>query len=100
MANNINVEAILKPRLIYNIGDGIPSEPTEAQPKGRKLPNMMHINDVKAAIKEIVEAVIDKCAEKAKTRGFAIDDGSDSGGTAIGVDKDSILNVKKMISYE
>lgn len=51
----------------------------------------------KAAIKEIVEAVVDKCAEK-----FVINQleswGHKTGETEI--DKDSILKVKQEIDYE
>jgi hypothetical protein len=54
-------------------------------------------NPMKEAIKEIVEAIIDKCAEESKTKdiskwGF--------GYVKTIVDKQSILNVKKMINYE
>ena len=51
---------------------------------------------VKRAIKEIVEAVIDKCAENAKL-------GETEHGLEAGwkfVDKKSILNIKKEIEYE
>lgn len=50
-----------------------------------------------AAIKEIVEAVVDKCAEEAE----AIE-GYNTGfsGNAASVDKQSILNVKNMINYD
>lgn len=49
------------------------------------------------ATKEIVEAVVDKCAEEAE----AIE-GYNTGysGSAASVDKDSILKVKNMIDYE
>lgn len=45
--------------------------------------------NIKAAIKEIVEAVIDKCAEEAKKDILNYD----------GFGKDGIINVKDMISY-
>lgn len=58
---------------------------------------------MKIAIKEIVEAVVDKCAEEAKTEdmgGVVIDHDGDSVWSSHEViDKESILNVKKMINY-
>lgn len=51
---------------------------------------------LKSAIKEIVEAVIDKCSEEAEV------DFRDAPCVDMRykIDKKSILNVKKMISYE
>lgn len=49
--------------------------------------------DFRSAIKEIVEAVIDKCKKEA-----TID--ADEGGFTEFVDKQSIDNVKTMIKYE
>lgn len=52
-------------------------------------------DDFKAAVKEIIEAVIDKCAEEANliTINTGIGEWDD-------IDKDSILSVKTMIKYE
>ena len=51
--------------------------------------------NVKVAIKEIVEAVIDKCADEATTK--IIDTGI---GLYEEIDKDSILDIKNQIKYE
>lgn len=107
---NINVGKILKDRLIYNIGDGIPNKP-------HNKPNMMHIDDVKAKIKEIVELVIDKCAEEVEINPIYepnCDDHTPYWGKCIScgrydnpdilvgssVDKQSILSIKDKIKYE
>ncbi len=59
--------------------------------------DIFYLNEIKAAIKEIIEAVIDKCAEKAEAiegwnTGFS--------GSASSIDKESILNVKNLINYD
>lgn len=62
---------------------------------------------MKAAIKEIVEAVVDKCAEEAVvTDGtickdiYTIENDGFHMGTCISVRKDSITDVKAMIKYD
>ena len=50
-------------------------------------------------IKEIVEAVIDKCAEKARTKSIEKYDNHETY-YENHLDKDSILNVKTQIEYE
>lgn len=62
-------------------------------------PTEINPENVRAFIKDFAEILINKCANNAKTRDFPIDDGSDSGGYATGIDKDSILNVKNLIDY-
>lgn len=56
---------------------------------------LLTVTEAKAAIKEIVEKVINKCAEEALTiesgRGFAAE---------TIVDKDSIIEVKNQINYD
>lgn len=86
MTTEINILSIIgkhSPLLAAAIKHNMP---TEVTPKR-----------VKEAIKEIVETVIDKCAEKAE----AIE-GWNTGftGSAASVDKDSILNVKNLINYD
>lgn len=54
-------------------------------------------SDVKAAIKEIVEAVVDKCAEEASLTDESFH--SMQEGSIMQIDKESILKVKEMISY-
>ena len=59
---------------------------------------------VEAAIKEIVEAVIGKCAEEARIHQIGLYGSAnrfeiDNGEITIVADKDSILNVKEMIDY-
>lgn len=56
------------------------------------------------AIKEIVEAVIDKCAEEARIHQIGLYGSAnrfeiDNGEVTIVADKDSILNVKQKIDY-
>lgn len=53
---------------------------------------------VKAAIREIVEAVVDKCAEE----GCITDESiySQQEGSTCQIDRNSILQVKKLIQYE
>lgn len=57
-----------------------------------------------SAIKEIVEAVVDKCAEEAETEdigGIVLDhDGDSIWSSHEIVNKKSILNVKQQIEYE
>lgn len=57
-------------------------------------------NDILEAIKEIIEAVVDKCAEEARTKTTSNFDGYESSDYFEVVDKDSILQVKQMIDYE
>lgn len=74
---NINIEEILKKHeSFFNHEEFIPP--------------------IKDAIKEIVEAVIDKCAEEAKTKDLSKMPYEED----MVVDEKSILNVKKMINYE
>lgn len=54
---------------------------------------------VTAAIKEIVEAVVDKCAEKVKTKSIEKYDNHETY-YENHIDKQSILQVKQMINYE
>lgn len=49
---------------------------------------------MKAAIKEIVEAVVDKCAKEAKTKDL------DRWGDFVVPDEDSIVQVKQMVNYD
>ncbi len=79
MKNKINIEKILKKHeyLSRVVTDGRVDE------KGA----------IKAAIKEIVEVVIDKCAEE------ALVDGDEDGYTRY-VNKESIRQVKQQIDYE
>lgn len=90
---NIDVEKILSRRIQVfpeNASNGMTSEAIR--------------RNVKAAIKEIVEAVIDKCAEEGR---FYIQNGKtlnsfdlyQKNDFKIQVDKDSILNVKTQITY-
>lgn len=87
--DNINIQAIIgkhSPLLAAALEH---NKPTEINPE-----------NVKAAIKEIVEAVIDKCAEEADI----IQDGyfnSDGGYEDLSIiNKESILAVKNQINYE
>jgi hypothetical protein len=75
---NINIEAILDKHLPYPLVDH----------------TTMY---VKAAIKEIVEAVIDKCAEDCIKQWCS--DGESTGMWLDINDKESILKVKEMINY-
>jgi len=94
---NINIEAILDKHLPYPLVDH----------------TTMY---VKAAIKEIVEAVIDKCAEEAETKDLTrpnCDDHTPYRGPCIScsnyhnpdiiigstINKESILKVKEMINF-
>lgn len=55
---------------------------------------------LQAAIKEIIEAVIDKCAAYAETKKeIEYSDGIGSYEVQV-IDKESILNIKKEIEYE
>lgn len=82
---DINIEAILAKRIVKfpeDVENGMTDEAIK--------------RNVKAAIKEIVEAVIDKCAGSATTKyrgrtGFGED--------LYEIDKESILKVKEMIKY-
>lgn len=60
-----------------------------------KAPNQLH-EAYKAAIKEIVEVVIDQCAEEARAKENLLDYGTGE----IWVDKKSILQVKQQIDYD
>lgn len=55
---------------------------------------------VKEAIKEIVETVVDKCAEEATTTPPDEDRCKNCYGTSGNVERKSILKVKQMIDYE
>ena len=56
---------------------------------------------LQVAIKEIVEAVVDKCAEEAEVDYFLEAHPEDSGYACIhSVDSNSILKVKKLVKYE
>ena len=56
---------------------------------------------LQVAIKEIVEAVVDKCAEEAEVDYFLEGHPEDSGYACIhSVDSNSILKVKKLVKYE
>lgn len=83
----------------------------ETKIEGEESQLSADLSDVKAAIKEIVELVIDKCAKEAKIKDSKdrvradLPTGSSFKTTEVLVpvmiiDKDSILNVKKMIDYE
>ena len=54
--------------------------------------------ELMAGIKEIVEAVIDRCVEEATVTHETV--WSSQEGSSYGVDKESILQVKQMIDYE
>ena len=83
MSVKINIEAILKKNVISIAAKGF-----------------NNFNDkVRQAIKEIVEAVVDKCAEEAKTKSIEKYDNHETY-YENHLDKKSILNVKQMISYE
>ena len=87
MSNKINIEAILCKRIkIFSSKGSIADETIR--------------RNVKAAIKEIVEAVIDKCANEANVDYF-LEGGVDGQGYDCihNVDKDSILDVKNHIDY-
>ena len=80
----INVEKILSKRIVKfpeDLQQGMTDEAIR--------------RNVKVAIKEIVEAVIDKCADEATTK--IIDTGI---GLYEEIDKDSILDIKNQIKYE
>lgn len=85
MNDKINIKGILKKHTSIN----------SEESWGRN--GKFEITNYKAAIKEIVEAAIDKCANEAE----AIE-GYNTGfsGSAASVDKESILKVKEMIDYE
>ena len=74
---------------------------------GKHRFDSMEIEDISSAIKEIVEAVVDKCAEECKTvttdscTGELYRNTVPSGyDVHESVDKESILQVKQMINYE
>jgi len=81
----INVDEILKKHTTTN-----PQENWERNGK-------FEITNYKSAIKEIAEAVIDKCAEQVTTKtvdaGFSTSEWEE-------VDKESILKIKQEIDYE
>lgn len=85
MSDKINIEDILKkyPKVFY-----------EDSPDS--LGTAIEYYDVKTIIKEIVEAVVDKCAEEVD---YVCTDGSNKI-YSNEIDKDSILQVKQMINYE
>ena len=113
MSDKINVEAILK-KHSNNVSK------QDGKLNGREN---LTVNEAKAAIKEIVEAVIDKCAENASLNGRRYnaktrelkDITEEIGGGCyweghpedqplpdleIEINKQSILNIKKEIEYE
>lgn len=59
---------------------------------------LLTVTEAKAAIKEIVEKVINKCAEEAKTK-LEYDKSKGFGEYMQAIDKESILNVKTQINY-
>lgn len=83
--NNINVEEILA-KYSPNFKLAVNYE--------RQEKALITTKQAKAAIKEIIEAVIDKCADGANTR--LIETGI---GNYEEIDKDSILNIKTIINY-
>ena len=70
------------------------------QSHGQRLVNMYHNREVlKLAIKEIINAVIDECAEEAETKSQN-EFSDDIGNYEIQVvDKESILKIKQEIDY-
>lgn len=90
MSNKIKVEDILKRHCttttLYSVNKEIDGYSCQE-------------DNVIAAIKEIVEAVIDKCVEEAKTRLETYSSPHESEWD-YKIDRNSILNVKKMIDYE
>jgi hypothetical protein len=84
--SKINVEKILKKHGL------------EKPDENSKLVERIDYKLIKVAIKEIVKAVVDKCAEEATTKGYytGINDEPDYDI----VDKESILKVKQEINYE
>lgn len=56
-------------------------------------------HQLKAAIKEIVEQVIEKCAEVAELKFYPYNACPECGREDPSVDKSSILNVKQLIEY-
>lgn len=54
-------------------------------------------HDLRNILKEVWNTAVDECIKAARTRDFPLDDGSDTGGYAIGIDRDSIEQVKTMI---
>lgn len=57
----------------------------------------MNLDNIKAAIKEIVDLVVDKCAEEAELK---LAHPSDYSENPYLIDKESILKVKQLINYE
>ena len=61
----------------------------------------MELEDIKAAIKEIAEAIVEKCKNEVKMKDVRLLNGAGDGyETVKRIDFSSILNVKTMIDYE
>lgn len=82
ISNKINIENIL-------------------QKHGDRFKNL-YINkpELKDAIKEIIESVIDKCAEDVKSKPPNEDYCHNCHGTSGYIDRESILHVKQLVIYE
>lgn len=87
MSDKINVEAILNKYSIAKFGE----------PDKGKSTHLNH-DTVKAAIKEIVEAVIDKCTKEGRIKCLNQEPCSECEYHIL--DKESILSIKKEIEYE
>lgn len=86
MTDKINIEEIFKKYAnLYQFEEGDPEY-------------LLDKEDFKAAIKEIVEAVVDKCAEEVKLTEFGYEAMQEYSSKAI--DKQCILNVKTLVVYE
>ena len=82
MSDKINVTAILSKRI-------------EVFPSEGDMTDEAIKRNVKAAIKEIVEAVIDRCAKEVNAQA----EYSEHYGATVHIDKESILKVKEQIQY-
>lgn len=94
---NINIEAIIASK-----SNNIQTKLSAGYKLGGK--ETLTLTEAKLAIKEIVEAVIGKCAEEARIHQIGLYGSAnrfeiDNGEITIVADKDSILNVKEMIDY-
>jgi hypothetical protein len=84
MSDKINIQEYFKKYSnLYQFEEGAPEY-------------MLDKEDFANAVKEIVEAVVDKCLDHAKAK----ENPADFGTGEIWVDPQSILQVKQMIDYE
>lgn len=92
MSDKINIQEIIQNRFGFTDEEMIKLKKSLSKAGWADWQNWMD------AIEEIVETVVDKCAEEVDLTGFAAEFMQEGAYEAI--DKDSILNVKQMINYD